>query len=120
MREWTLVVPQKASLISSNQRLHWAVRMRLVKDLRLLGMALASQRRIPAIGRAVVTVIVHPGYRVRRLDPSNYADTFKALMDGIVDAGVLRDDSAEYLLKVSYVEGVRWPRTGVELRISER
>lgn len=115
-REWTLTIPSMP-LLSSNDRLHWAVKMRRVKDLRLIGCALARRRGIPPLVRAEIEVIVHPGSRTRRIDPSNYADTAKPVIDGIVDAGVLPDDNAQHLTRVSYVEGVRWPRTGVEIRV---
>lgn len=115
-REWTLTVPP-IPLLSSNDRLHWAVKMRRVKDLRLAGFALARRRGVPPLRKAEIEVIVHPGYRTRKLDPPNWSDTSKPLIDGIIDAGVLPDDSAQYLTRVIFVEGVRWPRTGVEIRI---
>lgn len=119
MREWTLAVPQMP-LLSSNDRLHWAVKMKRVKALRLTGMTLAKVRKIPPLEKAEIEVIVHPGNRTRRLDPSNYSSSAKPLIDGIVDAGVLPDDNSRHLLRVSYVEGVRWPKTGIEIRVRAR
>lgn len=118
MREWSLCVPAGVELISSNQRLHWAVKMCRVRELRRAGWALAKEAKIPPLTRVAITVIVHPGKRTNRLDPDNYHDTFKPLADGIVDAGVLPDDSAQYLVKVSYIVGTPWPKTGIELKVS--
>ena len=41
-------------------------------------------------------VYVYRG-RAGRYDPGNYYPTAKAILDGIVDAGILPDDSHEYL-----------------------
>ena len=104
-------------MLSANQRLHWAVRMRRVEALRGWGGWLARDAGVPRLRCAVATVVVHPGMRTRRIDPSNYADTSKALIDGCVDAGVLVDDSGKYLTRVTFVKGGKWPKTGVELVI---
>jgi len=110
-----MMVPPGLELLSSNQRLHWATKARRVKALRQWAGFEAKRLEMPKVERMVVSVWVHPGARTRRLDPPNYADTVKALIDGVVDAGVLADDSGKHVIAVTYKEGQRWPRTTVEV-----
>jgi hypothetical protein len=53
--------------------------------------ALAAAGDQPVLEHAYVLGVVHPGSR-RRLDPANLYPSFKAAIDGLVDAGVLEDD----------------------------
>jgi len=115
MAEWRLIVPYGLALLSSNQRLHWATRAARVKALREWAGWEVRRQGVVRVERAVVAVWVHPGVRTSRIDPPNYADTVKALIDGVVDAGVLADDTGKHVTAVTYREGVRWPRTGVEV-----
>lgn len=43
--------------------------------------------------------------RLGRYDPNNLAPTTKALVDGIVDAGVLEDDSVQYVIGPDHRHG---------------
>lgn len=110
-----MVVPATLDLLSSNQRLHWAAKAGRVQRLRRWAGFEAKRLEMPHAERVSVTVWVHPGARTRRLDPPNYADTVKAVIDGVVDAGVLPDDSGKHVIAVTYREGARWPRTTVEV-----
>lgn len=57
----------------------------------------AQQARLLQLDRA--HIIAELCFRdVRRRDPANYYPTVKAAVDGLVDAGVLIDDSARYLI----------------------
>lgn len=83
-------------LLTSNQRLHWSPRARRTKYLRGLAEETARLRRVPALRRARIDAwITWPDGR--RRDRHNLAPTIKALVDGVVDAGVLPDDSDRYL-----------------------
>ncbi|GAA2457182.1 hypothetical protein GCM10010405_46540 [Streptomyces macrosporus] len=53
--------------------------------------ALATANPAPVMQRAYILGILHPGSR-RRIDPANFYPSFKAAVDGLVDAGVLEDD----------------------------
>ena len=115
MADYRFTVPAGLDLLSSNQRLHWAVRARRVKAIRQWASWEAVRQQVPKAERVSVSVWVHPGSRTRRIDPPNYADTVKALIDGVVDAGVLPDDTGKHGIAVTYKEGARWPRTTVEV-----
>lgn len=82
--------------LTANDRMHWRPRAEITAKWRRLGWATAKQARIPTLGRAHVLIEWLPPDR-RRRDPANASPMGKALVDGLVDAGVLPDDSAEYL-----------------------
>lgn len=117
MGEHRIVVPFHVELISSNQRIHWAVKAKRTKTLRVWSGFEARRLGIPRYERAVVNVWVHPGARTRKIDPPNYSDTVKALIDGLVDVRVLPDDTGQHVISVTYREGARWPRTAVEVLV---
>jgi crossover junction endodeoxyribonuclease RusA len=94
--------PSRRMLLSANQRLHWAERGRRTAYWRdLAGHALLAERRAlglpnPAMRRAhVVVTLTWPDHA--RRDVGNYSPTAKALVDGLVDAGWLPDDSDDHL-----------------------
>lgn len=53
-----------------------------------LGLAASGQ---PLLRHAYILGVLHPPSR-RRADPANWYPSFKAAVDGLVDAGVLEDD----------------------------
>ncbi|MFC7739662.1 hypothetical protein ACFQXA_00090 [Nocardiopsis composta] len=53
-----------------------------------------------------ITAVVHPKTN-RRFDPHNYQPSVKAMIDGLVDAGLLPDDNSEVLTEVAFVAGRR-------------
>lgn len=73
---------------------HWAPKAKAVKAVRSL-MA-AKARALPAMGRIDVHLVWVVSVN-RRRDGVNVSPTLKALVDGLVDAGVIPDDTPEYL-----------------------
>jgi hypothetical protein len=114
---WAFLVPDTLDLINSNNRSHWAVNYRKARDLRLYGQSAAQRLKIPTLSQASVTVVVHPGVRTKKFDPSNWAPTAKALMDGMTDARVWVDDDSKHVVAVTYIAGTRRRKTAVELRV---
>lgn len=85
-------------VLTANQRMHWAPKARLVKKLRTAA-AWTARAAIPT-GWQHVEVRMH--YRPatnRRRDADNLAPTLKALCDGLVDAGLVPDDTPQYMTK---------------------
>jgi hypothetical protein len=102
-------------VLTANQRQHWAPKARTTADLRQLGHIHAvnsSQSWIagqPLMPRAHLTVRVGWPDK-RRRDVANISPTIKALIDGIVDAGLLLDDDDTHLIGPDlrpYVAGMR-------------
>ncbi len=107
-RSYVIELPAGLELINSNQSQHPRRRARIVKALRnaaheavtdcpTLMNALAAATPGPLFQRAHILGVLHPPTEGRR-DPANWYPSFKAAVDGIVDAGVLEDDDHTRLL----------------------
>ncbi|WP_037870707.1 hypothetical protein [Streptomyces sp. SPB074] len=99
---YVITLPAGLPLLNSNQRTHHHDKRRLTKRLREAATeavqecpslldALAAARPGPLFERAHVLGILRPATR-RRADPANWYPSFKAVIDGLVDAGLLDDD----------------------------
>lgn len=95
-REYVVALPAGLPLLNANRsrREHWAAVRRTAKDIRTAACAIARSQRIPLIERARIVYVIHPSPQMRRRDPSNWAESAKAGVDGLVDAGVFTDDDA--------------------------
>jgi len=98
---------QPAPLMNMNHRQHWSVRHRRTRAwrdatcwaaLEQLGSTPSARAR-PACFVAVVL----PVPDLQRRDPSNLALTQKAIVDGLVKAGVWPDDTPEWVTTVEPV-----------------
>lgn len=96
-RAWVLSVPP-VQLLNANDRLVREAEATRVKSLRKIGWQLALAADIPGLRAAHVIYVVHLNTRASKGDPGNLAPTAKALLDGVVDAGVLPDDNAHYVV----------------------
>ena len=91
-------------LLTSNQRLHWAVKARRTGILRHYAEREASahcnrNKWAPLYGSKVRCVVTVAWPDRRRRDVGNLAPTVKAAIDGITSAGsILPDDSDAYLV----------------------
>jgi hypothetical protein len=95
---WRLELPAGMYLLNANQNLHFRRKAEHVKVIRNAAATLARHSKLPALQRAHVFYVVHPGLKVTRRDPGNWAPSAKAAVDGLVDAGVLPDDDSTRLL----------------------
>lgn len=82
--------------LSLNHRQHHMVRARLVREVRDAVCLLARSQRIPSCRKVRVTLIYQPR-DARRRDSLNLVPTLKACEDGLVDAGVVPDDTPFFL-----------------------
>lgn len=100
--EFEFTVPREWWL-SSNDRYHRMDVARRTRALREFAFMVGRER-----GRAIDRPVVARCYvslpTRRRFDPPNSWPTFKALIDGLVDAGVLVDDSAFFIREHSFIE----------------
>lgn len=99
---FVIALPVGLKLINANDRIHQQARARLTKKIRevafeavsecpALMKALAAAKPGPLFQRAHILGVVHPGSN-RRADPANLYPSFKAAVDGLVDAGLFEDD----------------------------
>lgn len=96
---YEIPVPLQLKL-SMNQRMHWAVKNQHTQALRTVAKLGAKTQAIGAQAERVdvgLTWFVTDG---RKRDADNLAPTLKALCDGLVDAGVVPDDTPGYMRKL--------------------
>ncbi|MFF8953855.1 hypothetical protein ACF09I_34415 [Streptomyces sp. NPDC014940] len=99
---YVIALPVGLPLLNANQRMHHHDRRRITARIRAaaheavtespaLMDALAAAKPGPLFQRAHVLGVIHPGSN-RRADPANLYPSFKACVDGLVDAGLFEDD----------------------------
>jgi crossover junction endodeoxyribonuclease RusA len=108
LRAFTLTLPPGLRLLNANQRPHHRVRAEITASIRGAAMeacthhpglraALAETGPEPLLRHAYLLGVLHLPTR-RRADPANWYPSFKAAVDGIVDAGVLADDDHTHVI----------------------
>ena len=85
---------------SLNKRGHWSERAETVKAWRAVAGWTAAGAGIPRLDKASITLVMTPADR-RRRDPDGIVGALKPCIDGLVDAGVLADDSWRHVSSVS-------------------
>lgn len=98
----TLAIPTCDLLTSNQARVHWATRARRVKNIRASAQAAARMVSKPWFEGMPCSAPVTAEVEVtwpdrRRRDAHNLQPTIKAAIDGIVDAGLLADDSDQHI-----------------------
>jgi crossover junction endodeoxyribonuclease RusA len=117
-RTWTVELPAGLPLLNANRRQHHFVKARLTKAIRDAAHIFALADRIPGLKRAHIVVEYRPPDR-RHRDVHNLYPSAKAAVDGLVDAGVLPDDSDEYLTGPDMRPGDVTPGGQLVLHITE-
>ena len=108
-RPYVITLPAGLDLINANQRIHEKARARLTKKIRAAATeavsenpalidALAAAKPGPLFERAHILGVLCPSTYGRRRDPANWYGSFKAAVDGLVDAGLLDDDDHEHVV----------------------
>lgn len=88
---------QVGPFINSNQRYHRHQEAKMTKAWRETAALRAAG--IPTFeGRVHIIAHIFKPSDTWRFDPNNLAGTTKALVDGLVDAGLFVDDSREYVI----------------------
>lgn len=95
-RAWRIELPARMDLLNANHRTHWRKRANTTRLLRAAAFVCAKAAKVPPLQRAHVVGIYEPPNK-RRRDAANLYPSFKAAIDGLVDAGVLPDDDSAHL-----------------------
>lgn len=107
-RHWILNLPPGLKLLNANQRPHHHLKAKLTSAIRNAAMSACSEDPAmraalvlaadqPLLQHAYILGVLHPPSR-RRADPANWYPSFKAAVDGLVDAGVLEDDDHTHVV----------------------
>lgn len=111
----SFVLPWDSPPLRSNKRLHHMAEHRIKRDIRQAGFVQAKKWMIdnpgtyPLLTLVDITMTWHVPTKHRR-DASSGAPTIKSWVDGVVDAGLLHDDSWVWLrseiCRIEYAPGV--------------
>jgi crossover junction endodeoxyribonuclease RusA len=82
-----------------NDRMHHMVKAKAVASWRSQTAAALREAQIPAMSRVKATLFYVPRAN-RRRDPDNLVASFKPAIDALVDAGVVPDDTQEFVERV--------------------
>ncbi|MGX9349199.1 hypothetical protein [Microbacterium sp. KNMS] len=97
MFETTIVFDWARPPLTANQRLHWAARSKLTKQIRTAAALTAPLDQFDKVAVQLTWVVKDN----RRRDADNIYPTFKAMCDGLVDGGVVPDDTPRYMDKLA-------------------
>ena len=107
-REWTVTIPAPGAWLNANGRRDRRYLVSTIKAWRDAAHVHARAAKLPKLAR--VHIVAHLRFTDRRArDVHNYFPTIKAVVDGLVDHGLIPDDRDEHLLGPDL-------RTGVPLR----
>lgn len=99
--QYKLIIDMVGRPVLSNARMHHQAKAKAVKPWRQAGCVLARAQHIPPLGR--VSIACWGRYPTRVMpDVDGVAPTLKAVLDGIVDAGVLPDDQPPFVQAVTF------------------
>lgn len=104
-RQWRIDVPMVSGDLrtprpwTANERIHWRVRHDRTKTIRTAVTRTARALKIPLLDHVRVQLHYAPGDN-RRRDEDNLTTTSKPSFDGLVDAGIVPDDTAAWMTKL--------------------
>jgi crossover junction endodeoxyribonuclease RusA len=97
---WQIVLPWQAPPLSLNDRGQSRgareKRSATIAEVRQAVCTMARAKGVPAMSAIHVRLHWRPAVK-RRRDPDNLVATLKPCLDGLVDAGVVPDDTQEYV-----------------------
>lgn len=116
--QWDIRLPYQRPPLTANQRLHWAARARMTRAVREAAAWGVRGEGVPRCERVRVRLLWCVSDPGRRRDPSNVMPTQKAAVDGLVDAGVVPDDTPQFVVEeMPVIEGVARGDEGVFLQV---
>ena len=105
--------------LNMNQRLHWAVKAERTRQWRTLARFTAAQAKIPTgLDRVHIMAYVHRTDN-RSYDVHNLLPTMKAVIDGLVDYGLVDDDDNSRLIGPDMRHGTKRDQAGITITIKE-
>lgn len=101
---WSIDIDWLGRAPTNNEvhRLHYQQASKLRKEWREAGCMAARLAHIPSLPAVRVTCWGHYPNRRSLPDPDAVAPTLKAVLDGLVDARVIVDDTGAYVHAVTY------------------
>lgn len=119
MTSWQLHINRPAPWLNLNERLHWAEKSRRTRQWRQAAAIYARSAKLPHLHRVQIEAFICFPDR-RRRDVHNWMPTVKAIVDGLVDYGLIPDDSDANLIGPDLRTGEPHRVGQVVLTIEER
>lgn len=113
--KYVVELPAGLQLMNANDRHHWTKRSNLTASIR--SVARGQAKGIPKLDKVKIRAI-YKAPDNRRRDVSNLFPSVKAAVDGLVDAGILKDDNDRYVVSLEMVrspENVRGGQLIIEI-----
>lgn len=100
--ELTFPAPTHPQSINATNRMHWAQRRRHLDPWKAAAWAAWKEqgkaRALEIDGQKVLVEVTIPFAKKARRDPHNYTSTVvKAIVDGLIEAGMKPDDTPQYV-----------------------
>ncbi len=102
MPEWKLEYEQRPVSLNAERKKHWTARQKTSAEWREAFAVLAVTKGVPALPYISVDVVVEQKGNGKLQDVGNCYPSAKAAIDGLVDAGVIPDDTPEHLLSIKF------------------
>ena len=112
-----LTIPAPCDWLNSNQRLHRMVSARRIAAWRNAADYAATEAAHDSFLEPVHIVCTVHKTRAGRWDAGNLYDTAKPCVDGLVSAGVIPDDSNEWVVGPDMRAGEKRPEPCVVVRV---
>lgn len=112
----TLTIPV-SEWLNSNDRTHWAVRYRASQKLRVDATIIALANIKNKYQKIHVLAYTHKTHN-RKYDAHNLMPTLKPIIDGIVKAGVIPDDTNDHLIGPDLRQGNKTLTPKITLHIT--
>lgn len=109
MNEWTLIYPSRPWTVNTERKWNHFRRAQIVKEWREAFFYLAKEAGVPHLLEIEVEGLPILSGRGRPQDVGAASNAVKAAVDGIVDAGVIPDDSPTYLKRLSFRAPLKGP-----------
>lgn len=112
-------LPQKISLNELYSVVHWHIRKEHKDTWSLLTKIAVRKSGIKPVTKLPASVTYQFYIAGRQLDTVNHAYMIKLLEDGMISAGLFKDDSSKYIGDVTIKKAIKSPRNKVIIYINE-
>ena len=111
------LVGEKPKWLLMNDRMNWRAKAPITKAWRTAAAAAAGEVTEAVEPPVHLTITAHRTGRA--IDADAVASTAKACIDGLVDAGVLVDDSPKYVHAVTYVTAPKSDHDALRITVTQ-
>ena len=116
---WVLYDYERPWTMNNERTWHWSKRASRTKETRERFGWLCLVEKVPKLEYVSVDIVPMVKNRGSLADPAAHYPSAKAAIDGIVDSGVIPDDSGEYINRITFWSPVVSNRDGLQVIITD-